>query len=261
MTTVRLNVDEPVFDNWGEFEVRKTYNVSRGGKTEGVFGYVIQTVDKRTEATAGGKEYKTSAEISKFTTGQVLNASESYSEIFPILNGTTCYGEVTQDRGQCLDDQFQNGAILRYVEYKRKRKGRPPVSEWGADDDPPSKGKITMVGFNRFVETDEATARMIANAIVEDNPVGPVGAGAGPGTLNLSGVQWSLSEDTPANGLPYNKEYRVPEQQSQATHRVTVTWGIDGVTTVASVVDPQSGGRRKTYRKKKLRNQTRKRRQ
>jgi hypothetical protein len=70
-----------------------------------------------------------------------------------------------------------------------------------------------------------------------------------------------LSPETPANGLPYNKDYRVPEQQSQGTHRVTVTWGIDGITTVVSVVDPQSGAQRKTYRKKKLKNQTRKRRQ
>lgn len=259
MISVRLDVSEPASDNWGEFEVRKTYSVTRGGKSAGVFGYIIQTVDKRTTVEVNGKSLTTSAEISTFTSGNVLNATETYSEVFPILNGTTCYGAVTEDRAECIDDQFQNGALLRYVEYKRKRKGKPTVTEWAADDEPPTRGTITMVGFNRFVETDEATARGIAVSIGEDNPVG---AGAGPGTITLTGVEWSLSKDTPANGLPYSADYRVSEHQSHATHRVTVTWGVDGATSVESTVDPQSGGRRrKTYRTKKFRTQTRKRRQ
>jgi hypothetical protein len=250
---VVLEVDEPVTNNWGEFEVRKTYRVTRGGKTAGVFGYIIQTVDKRTDILVEGKPLTTSEDISKFTSGQVLNATQRYSELFPILNGTTCYGEETEDRTNCIDDQFQNGPLLRYVEYKRKRKGGPPVVEWEADDEPPTQGTITMVGFNRFVETSEPVARGLADAIVA--------GGAGAGGLTLSGVVWSLSPDTPANGLPFNAEYQVLEQQSQATHRVKVTWGLDGNTDVVSSVDAQGGRRKKTHRKKKLRTQTRRRRQ
>jgi hypothetical protein len=234
-----LLVRDPMFDNWGEFGVRKTYRVSRGRNTKGVFGYIIQTVQKNTQFSTGEQEYRTSEEIAKFTNRNVLNATGIYSEVFPILNGTTCYGEETEDRGECMDDQFQNGALLRYEEED---------GTFYANDDPPTKGTITMIGYNQFFPTDEETVREIVRTTLSR------------GTMKLQGITWTADLNTPARGLLYNSDFRIGHRASEATHMVNVSWETDGKTNVKSEVATR-GGRRRTYRKKKLRNQTRKRRQ
>lgn len=255
MARPRLGIDlsAPKIDNWGEFEIRKTYRV-----VPPMFGYVIQTVERTIDASAGRlprarhpqRPLTTSEEVEDFTNEQVKNASGIYSEVFPIINGTTCFGELTADRANCLDDQFAGGAILRYELSSpppKRRRGAPEPPEWAPDDDPPSRGVIRMVGKNQFFPSDEATARAIVRAIQLE--------GASP-PLILQGVEWSLNPETPANGLPYNADYRVLD--SQATHNVVVTWTDAGVTTVNSNVVRRAGGRRETHRRKKLRKYTRK---
>jgi hypothetical protein len=231
MYTLRLVVDKPKPKKWGEFEVRKTYTVTKDGKSDGVFGYVVQFIKKRTTLTLVRPDnteatYTESDDISKFTSGQVTHATGSYYEAFPILNGqTTCRTKPGPDRDQCVDDQFQNGAMVRYdledgVYY--------------ANTTPRTRGTITMTGVNVFIPTTKAKAEELFRTIQ---------AGTG-GTWTAGGDEWSLDSTTPANGLPYRPDFKMPAGP-RVVHTVRVEWDVTGKTTVTSETPPQ-GGRRTT---------------
>jgi hypothetical protein len=209
---------------WGEFGVKKTYKVS--SEETPANGYIIQEVKKDTTAISEGKVVNTNYGISDLTSGNVMFAKGTYYEVFPIVKGTTCYNEV------CIDDEFQNGAILRYT-YEDK--------EWGADDEPPTTGTIVMEGRNVFVPTSEEHAIALHTKIQEDKG----------GSIDLGGVRWNLSSRTPANGLPFARATSFPlfdsfiKGKPVVLHKVTVTWDSRGVTRVQSTVTPLVGGRKK----------------
>lgn len=230
---VTIHVDPPQTDKWGEFEVRKTYNVS----PPTAFGYVVQRVSKQTTLIVhhpdkAPETLTTSSQISEFTSNQVNNASDTYYELFPILNGTTCDGEPELDRSNCIDDQFQNGAMLRYEAVTRNRRGKTPLVEYYADDEPATSGTIEMIGTNVFVPTSEAVARDLYTRIQS-------GAG-GTWKASPTDVEWDLSPSTPANGLPYRSSFQMPTGPN-VIHNVKVRWDQTGTTTIS-----QHAGRRLT---------------
>lgn len=246
MYKLELLVDPPETDNWGDFQLRKTYRVSKNNQTAGVFGYVVQKIEKQTSVTVEGKTLTRSTEIQEFTTGQVLHATHNYYEVFPIIQGIPCDGQPKADRRNCVDDQFQNGAMLRYVPRKT-RKG----VVYDADDEPPTQGTITMVGTNVFFPTDEATARNIYSGIQTPKSQ----------SINIDGTEWSLSTETPANGLPYRDEFELPAG-AKMIHTVKVSWDIQGNTQVDSSVSQVGGSSRgraasKSYRKRRTGRATR----
>lgn len=261
MYKLELIVDDPVTDNWGDFQLRKSYKVTTDtGNPIGVFGYIVQSIDKRTTVTVGDQPtpLTTSAEISKFTSQQVNNASDSYFELFPILNGISCEGDPDLDRGNCVDDQFQNGAILQYEKVVQKRRGKEPLIEYYADDEPPTSGTITMKGISVFVPTSEAVARSLYAQIQS-------GTG-GVWKASETDPEWDLSPATPANGLPFRKSFQMPAGP-KVVHSVLVKWDAStgGTTTVTSTVEQQAGRRRltrgraasKSYRKQRTGTSTR----
>jgi hypothetical protein len=242
MYSLELKIKKPKLKKWGDFELRKTFEVKQNNNTEGVFGYVVQKIEKSTVVNIGqgkeeeamgwkawfGKRLTTSAEIEEFTAGQVKYATHTYYEVFPILNGTTC-----DETGNCIDDQFQNGGLLRYVLED---------GEYVSDDDPPTSGQIKMIGTCVFVQTDEATAKTI-HAAIEAKPPSP--------TLVIGEKEWSLSEETPANGLPYLVDFALPAGR-RIVHEVVVSWDIKGKTQVISI-PKQNAGRRTKHRRAKRR--------
>lgn len=232
---IRLLLDQPVPSTWGEFEVRKTYQVANPDGSP-ANGYIIQQVVKRTSVTMNGTTYTTSTDISTLTSGNVLNASDTYYELFPILNGTTCRGPGRKDRANCIDDQFQNGGIGRYT-FESDTPGGEKT--WALDDDPPTSGTIQMVGRNVFVPTTPADADALYATIQANRG----------GTLTLNGVVWNLSPRTPANGLPFTASFPLFSSLIRgkpiAVHTVTVTWTPDGRTNVTSVQSMSVGGKRR----------------
>jgi hypothetical protein len=259
MIMITIKLEKPRSGNWGEFEVRKTYSVVNSDKTP-AHGYIIQKVAKKTEVkTEDGKKYTTTTEITELTSGNVANASDTYYEIFPIINGTTCRtDEAAADRSNCIDDQFQNGAIARYT-FESDVPGEPPT--WGVDDDPPTSGKIKMVGVNVFIPLKQEEAEALYDTIDANKG----------GSVEYNGVTWNLSKRTPANTLPFTASFplfsSVVKGRSIAIHTVNVKWGYDGITTVSSKVQQQSAGRRrktiraraasKSYRKRRIGRATR----
>jgi hypothetical protein len=241
MIMITIKLEKPVPVKWGEFEVRKTYSVANPDKTP-AHGYIIQKVVKQTNVeTQDKKRYTTTTEITELTSGNVANASDTYYEIFPIINGTTCRtDEAAADRSNCIDDQFQNGAIARYT-FESDEPGEPPT--WGVDDDPPTSGTINMVGTNVFIPLKKEEAEALYDRIDANKG----------GSVEYNGVTWNLSKRTPANTLPFTASFplfsSVVKGKSVAVHTVKVKWGYDGTTTVSSNVQQRRmGGRRKTIR-------------
>lgn len=231
MSKIELIVDTPEIDNWGQFGLRKTFQV-----TPPANGYIIQEVVKKTTATTSdGKTYSTTTEINDLTNGNVLNASDTYYELFPIIQGTTCKGVPKRDRSNCIDDQFQNGAILRYV---------PDDKEWVADDEPATMGTITMIGTNVFIETSKEEAEALYDMINENK---------GGTFKDKTGNTWNLSPRTPANGLPYATSLipvfsTLTKNKPIVVHNVVVRWKATGATTVTSSQSLVGGRRRRLTR-------------
>jgi hypothetical protein len=245
MYRLELIVDPPETDNWGDFQLRKTFRVTKNNETTGVFGYVVQKIEKTTRVDVEGKTLTRTTEIQEFTSSQVLYATHNYYEVFPILNGNPCDGEPQEDRGNCIDDQFQNGPLLRYLPRKTRR-----GVIYEADDEPPTEGSIRMVGTNVFIPTDEATARSIYTAIQ-----------TGQTSIRLQDTEWTLSPETPANGLPYRDEFTLPKGP-KTIHNVTVTWNNQGNTQITSKLIQLAGSIRgraasKSYRKRRTGRATR----
>lgn len=241
MYTLSIQLTKPPEKHdWGEFEVEKTFTVVSNVPNEPVFGYVVQKVEKVTNVTVhtlkGDIQYSTSQDIQKFTENQVNYATHTYYEVFPILNGITCYGKPDEERNNCIDDRFQNGALLRY-EYDEVEK------EYYADNEPPTSGTIQMIGTCVFIPTDETIAKRIYSSILNQSQ----------STIKIGNVQWSLSENTPANGLPYSEFYEFPKGVKQLIHRVGVMWNKEGKTIMKSEIKMVGGKRKKTYRRKKSR--------
>jgi hypothetical protein len=216
---------------WGDFVLRKSYSVTLRGTKRGVFGYIIQYVVKTTDAEMRDppKKFTTTKDIETLTSNNVRYATHSYYELFPILNGVGSE-----------DDEFANGAILTYLPADDTH----PDPE--ADDDPPTKGIISMIGTSVFVPTPSAVARSIAKAI-ESPPNSLV--------VRVGGLDWSLDTTYPAAGLPYRTDFMMPSG-NKLVHTVIVKWDYDGATDVSSMLDtlvdaPASvpvGGSRRTKR-------------
>jgi hypothetical protein len=235
MITIKLGRPVPV--KWGEFEVRKTYLVKNEDGT-GANGYIIQKVAKTTRAeTRDGKTYTSTTDISDLTRGNVLNASDTYYEIFPIINGTTCRNfPPAADRSNCIDDQFQNGGITRYT-FESDEEGAPKT--WGVDDDPATSGSVDMVGTNVFVPLSKEEAESLYDKIEANKG----------GSVVYNGITWNLSKRTPANGLPFTASFplfsSLMKGKRVVIHRVNVSWDFTGRTNVTSGVEEKTGGRRR----------------
>lgn len=237
MSKIELVISEPVIKNWGEFEIRKTFNV-----TPAASGYIIQEVKRTTdivvyETNKKPRKINTDIGVLEFTNGNVLNASGTYYEVFPIINGTTCNGKPVRSRSNCIDDQFQSGAILRYT-FEADEEGEQKT--WGADDYPPTSGTITMTGRCIFVpEAKKGDAKHL-HALM--NIESPSGTWESP-----DGKTWNLSKRTPANGLAFRTSYPDFPSSGAVEHTVTVTWDTTGTTTVHSSPPnaPLEGGRRR----------------
>lgn len=210
----------------GQFTLIRPF-VLRGPKTN---GFIIQLIERQTTVAvhrAGGIQIlRSSNEVSSFTSGNVLNASDNYYEIFLVENGRVL------DR-----DQFQGGQVLRYVAT-------------GPDSDPPTSGEIIIRGTSVFVP-----------AGIEDMKRA-MGAAEGVATRSMTRVKalgwsWDAFSGTPANGLPYLPgDAALSLDKLSASNTLVrvcrVKWTADGHTALSESTDPPSpkvyvttGGRRR----------------
>ena len=219
---IRFDVADPEARYFGDFSVYKEITVEENGTQKGVVGVVIQSVARQTRATTTEtppRVLTTTAQIAEFTSNQVLYASDSYSELFPIVDGQCKYA-----------DRFQGGAIASYTTPKR---GKPYVD---ADPAIETSGTISIVGTCEFIKTDMSVIEAMSAAAKKK------------GTIEFQGVSWSFSPNTPANGLGYSTAYTV---ESGPKHSVHVTWDPkvdEALSKVTSTV--LRGGRRKTRRRR-----------
>ena len=188
-------------NNWGEFSVYKEFNVYNSkNKREGVFGYVVQKVDKNTNIIYLEdnkiKKINTTEDIMKFTSNQVNYSNTSYYEIFFIINGISTVGDI-----------FQNGAILHYnIEN---------TNDIYADDEVPTAGTIVISGESFFIK--DSKENVIKNS-KKKNP-------------KIYNMIWDTDDDLPSNGLPYS--LTLPEdiinniESNIIIHKVSVKW--DGI--------------------------------
>lgn len=228
---IGADVSPAEINPWGDFALRKRYSVTVRGNKRGVFGYIIQHVVKTTDAETRDppKKFTTTKDIETLTSNNVRYATHSYYELFPIINGVGSE-----------DDEFANGAILTYLPADDTH----PDPE--ADDNPPTKGTISMIGTSVFVPTPLAVARSIARAI-ESPPKSLI--------VKVGDLEWSLDKTSPAAGLPYRTDFTMPSG-NKLVHTVIVKWDYDGATDVSSMLDtlvdsPASvpvGGSRRTKR-------------
>jgi hypothetical protein len=221
MFAINVSSEETVVEPWGGFVVQKSFTFPKDASGGGPTGVVVQTVEKKTSVTVHqtpDRVLTTSKDIAAFTSNNVKYATHTYSELFPILNG------VSRDA-----DNFQNGAVLRYVKDKGK---------WYADDEPPTSGTITMTGTIGFVPLDVSMATAIQTMTDTQK-----------GTLSdFLGATWSFAQKTPANGLGYTET--TPVFRPAFTHTVKVTWDKDGKDSrVESSVQPVRGGTRRRKRR------------
>lgn len=219
---------------WGDFTLIKQYTVrDASGNTDGVFGYVVQHVQRKTVVLVDrgrmpAQRLTTTEEINTFTLGNVGYATHSYYEIFPIYNGVGTEG-----------DQFQSGALLTYYPPDDKHPEAEP------NDEPPTTGMINIIGVNVFIPTDEPTARFLRDAIEKNSPP----------EITVDGVTWTLNQATPAAGLPYTTDFAMPPGP-RLVHAVTVKWNVKGKTTIQSEIQRAHRGgrtRRALRRRRKTR--------
>jgi len=209
---------------WGQFTLIRPFVVERiaeGEAREGINGFIVQLIERRAAVTvhdAKGKRYlKTSEEISTFTSGNVQNASDSYYELFVVENG------VVLDR-----DQFQGGAVLRYVGIY-------------ADDNPPTSGEITIVGTSFFVRSNPAKVAEVKTAMERAEAAGATRSAT---KFRALGEKWDTFLGKPANGLPFLKE-SVSDILELAASNVlkrtcTVKWDNKGKTRLEEISVPPS---------------------
>jgi hypothetical protein len=203
----------------GEFVVHKEFKIKskNNPRKRKIFGYVIQKVEKTTDAyiIKDNKENKI-ANISKFTNNFVNYMNDSYYELFFIIDGLSSYG-----------DNFQNGAILEYT-YDNSN------GTYGPDDRTDTKGIITVKGTSSFILANEKEVKSNQNIVNSEMNINNV-----ENSINILGINWLLDKKSPANGLPFilieeGKEIQTLKRDSNVLeHIVEVKWDttkkIDGI--------------------------------
>jgi hypothetical protein len=162
---------------WGEYTVHKEFIVKKNNRKKDINGFIVQVITKSTEAyvLCGDGNIKKINDISQFTSNRVKYMNDSYIELFPIINGESMYG-----------DNFQNGGILRY-----EKEGR----NYYTNNNPPTFGIIQQTGENFFIPVDDIKLINLVLEKINSKNKNP--------DLNIFGIIWSFSNNTPANGLPY----------------------------------------------------------
>lgn len=213
----------------GEFVVHKAFQVT-SPKEEQVYGYVIQLVQKVTDAYTIKKHNKIIKvekieNISEFTSGYVNYMNDSYFELFFIINGQSKYG-----------DNFQNGPILIYTPNPNN------VTDIGPDDEIPTKGTINVTGTSWFIPGTKKDITKLCKEINSINSKMNIN-NKNSNTIEILGLNWSLNPNTPANGLPYidtdkSKEvFKLGRASNVLEHTVNVKWDStksNGKTSISS---------------------------
>lgn len=224
MSLYRVNIVEysKEADDWGAFHTTKEFDIfrvepSNGKKNkeikEGVYGFVVQHVSKKTDVSVlcGDGLIREVSNIDKFTSNQVTHMNHSYTELFPVLEGETV-----------IADRFQNGALLRYEQENSNGK-------WYANDNPPTSGKIIIEGTIYFIpaEKDEVNRVINYSSLNEKNKNKNNNINS-PTKIKIFGSVWDLSPDKPAAGLPYTTatlpSLAERRQSNVLKHTVEVGW-------------------------------------
>lgn len=193
----------------GEFVVHKEFQVklNTSPRKKKIFGYIIQKVEKNTEAYTNKNSIKNSIKnISKFTSDYVRYMNDSYYELFFVIDGESTSG-----------DNFQNGAILEYTFNNSN-------GSYGPDDRTNTSGAIDIKGTSWFIPSTENEVKnnnYMVNSATNNNS---------NKSIEILGIIWSLSQNTPANGLPFisiKNGKNVEKLQSDSNivlHIVEVKW-------------------------------------
>jgi hypothetical protein len=200
----------------GEFVVHKEFKVESPVQAE-IYGYVIQKVQKSTNAyTIIDDNKEEIIDIEKFTDGNVKYMNDTYYELFFIINGESTDG-----------DNFQNGAILEYTYDHNNNSFRP-------DDKTNTEGGIIIKGTSWFISADKNEVIDNYNYYINGNINGKMNVNNINNTNNngnkkILGINWSLDNNTPANGLPYSprisSKANIAKRESNILeHNVKVTW-------------------------------------
>jgi hypothetical protein len=202
---------ENIAGTWGEHTVHKEFLVENAVKNKnkniGVNGFIVQIIMKKTDAyvLCNDRHIRNITNIDEFTSNNVRFMNSNYIELFPIIDGICEYG-----------DNFQNGGILKYEKYRGK---------YYTNNNPPSLGTIDIKGHIFFIPFDKETVESVLKSIKskkkKEKEI----------EYNILGINWSLSNNTPANGLPfypYSKEvinYLLEFKNSNyIIHNVNAKW-------------------------------------
>lgn len=204
--------NDPRDDVNGEFVVHKEFKIKLNSnpRKRKIYGYVIQKVEKKTTAYTiiNGIETKIK-NISEFTNNYVNYMNDSYYELFFVIDGLSTVG-----------DNFQNGSILEYT-YDDSD------GSYGPDDRTDTKGIIKIKGTSWFIPS---TRYEVENNYTMVNSNNEMNVENDKNMINILGFNWSLDENTPANGLPIMsiKEGRDIEEleidSNILEHNVEVKW-------------------------------------
>jgi hypothetical protein len=172
----------------------------------GIHGYIIQKVTKRTNAQVlcGNGIIKNIKDIAAFTNENVKYMNEDYYELFPILNGKSCSG-----------DSFQNGEILQYFEFN------DGIME--GDNNPPTRGIIEQTGRFCFIAEPFSSVKNVVEIMNRNRKI------ITDKYIDIFGIKWNINTLLPANGLPYNNTV-LPESMFMISdsntmqHIVNVEW-------------------------------------
>lgn len=199
----------------GDFSEKVEFLV-KGPTKKTVNGYVVQLVEKTTEVkNADNAEYKTTSEISRFTSNNVLYSNDKYFEAFEIKRGKSVHL-----------DSFQNGALTEY-----DAQGWPMVYDSVNDseyDSYKTSGKISFRGTCVFLDKT---------------------------TFDTMALPWTQDVDTPANGLhylPYSAGVETTifaaAQSPKEMHIVDITWDFANPKShiVSNIIKPRSRTKSKT---------------
>jgi hypothetical protein len=223
MSNSKTNIEYKIKINYVDREARKNGDffekvefIVTHNQRRAVNGFVIQLVEKTTEVkNADNTEYKTTSEISRFTSNNVLYSNDKYFEAFEIKRGKSVHL-----------DSFQNGAITEY-----DAQGWPMVYDSVNDseyDTYKTAGKISFRGTCVFL--DKTTFHRLA-------------------------LSWSQDVDTPANGLhylPYSAGVETTifaaAQSPKEMHIVDITWDFANPKShiVSNIIKPRSRTKSKT---------------
>ena len=172
-------------------------------------GFIVQHVTKTTDvhALCADSSIKKIKDIDAFTSNKVKYMNDAYYELFPVLDG-----KGTED------DSFTNGAVLRYVNDKKK---------WYADNNPPTKGTSEQKGTFYFIPEDKRVVEHVMKIMEKSTRK------RSPIIMTILGLEWDLNPQLPTNGLPYANQERIGtilesmRKSNIIRHTVTVVW--DGI--------------------------------